>query len=253
MSVSILSESDLVKIREAARISAAALKYGGEQIKAGMTTKQLDKLIHAFIIHQGAKPNFLGYGGFPASACISINDEIIHGIPSKKRVIREGDIVTIDVGAEYEGFNGDNCATFPVGHISDEAKKLLEDTEASLYEGIKAAQPGNRIGDIGHAVEQYLIDTGRHYGIVRDYCGHGIGRDMHESPDIPNYGVSGHGPRLIPGMCICIEPMVNLKGDDVRVLKNGWTVVTASGSLSCHFEKQLEITENGPKIISVCD
>lgn len=248
MGISILSKTELANIREAARISKAALIFAGEQIKPGMSTKQLDKLIHDFIVHQGAVPNFLGYDGFPGSACISVNEEIIHGIPSKKRIIREGDIVSVDVGALYNGMNGDNCWTFPVGQVSEEAKKLLEVTEAALYEGIAMAKPGNRTGDIGHAVEVYCSERG--YGIVRDYCGHGIARDMHEAPDIPNWGKPGHGPRLNVGQCICIEPMINVKGDDVRVLDNGWTVVTASGSLSAHFEHQLEITAEGPVIIS---
>lgn len=248
MSISIKSKTDLQKLREAGRISAAALKYAGEQIKPGMTTKHLDKLIHEFIRGCGAVPNFLGYGGFPGSACISINDEVIHGIPSKKRIIREGDIVSVDVGALYDGFNGDNCATFGVGKISDEARKLLEVTQASLYEGISKAVVGNRIGDIGHAVEEYCASRG--YGIVREYCGHGIGRELHESPDIPNYGKPGHGPRLMAGMTICIEPMINQGGDAVRVLNNGWTVVTRDGSLSAHFEHQIAITAEGPVILT---
>lgn len=248
MSISIKSKTDLAKMREAGRISAAALKLAGESIKPGMTTKQLDKIIHDFIVGCGAVPNFLGYGGFPGSACISINDEVIHGIPDKHRVIREGDIVSVDVGAEYNGFNGDNCATFGVGRISQEAQELLEVTEASLYEGISKARVGNRLGDIGHAVEDYCASRG--YGIVREYCGHGIGRNLHESPDVPNYGKEGHGPRLIAGMTICIEPMINVKGDAVRVLKNGWTVVTKNGSLSAHFEHAVAITAEGPLILT---
>ena len=203
--VSVKSSTDLAKMREAGRISGRALKLAGESIKAGMTTKALDKIIHDYIVGCGAKPSFLGYGGFPGSACISINDEVIHGIPSHKRRIAEGDIVSVDVGACINGFHGDTCATFAVGKVSDEAKKLLEVTEASLYEGIKAAQVGARIGDVSHAVEEYCVSRG--YGVVRQYCGHGIGRELHESPEVPNYGKAGHGVRLVSGMTFCVEPM----------------------------------------------
>lgn len=212
--VSIKSSTDLAKMREAGLIAGRALKLAGESIKPGMTTKALDKIIHDYIIGCGAKPSFLNYGGFPASACISINNEVIHGIPVHKRRIAEGDIVSVDVGAYYNGFHGDTCATFPVGKVSDEAKALLEVTEQSLYEGIAAAQVGARLGDVSHAVEEYCASRG--YGIVRNYCGHGIGRELHESPEVPNYGKPGHGPRLVSGMTFCIEPMINAKGDDAK-------------------------------------
>ena len=246
--VSIKSSTDLAKMREAGLIAGRALKLAGESIKPGMTTKALDKIIHDYIIGCGAKPSFLNYGGFPASACISINNEVIHGIPVHKRRIAEGDIVSVDVGAYYNGFHGDTCATFPVGKVSDEAKALLEVTEQSLYEGIAAAQVGARLGDVSHAVEEYCASRG--YGIVRNYCGHGIGRELHESPEVPNYGKPGHGPRLVSGMTFCIEPMINAKGDDVRVLRDGWTVVTANGSLSAHFEPAIAITPDGPVILT---
>ena len=242
------SSRELELMKEACIISAQALQVAGEAVKPGVTTYEIDKIAYDFIKKCGATPNFLNYGGYPATACISINDEVIHGIPSKQRIIREGDIVSVDVGALYDGFNGDNCATFGVGKISDEAKKLLEVTQASLYEGISKAVVGNRIGDIGHAVEEYCASRG--YGIVREYCGHGIGRELHESPDIPNYGKPGHGPRLMAGMTICIEPMINQGGDAVRVLNNGWTVVTRDGSLSAHFEHQIAITAEGPVILT---
>ena len=242
--VSIKSSTDLAKMREAGQIAGRALKLAGESIKAGMTTKALDKIIHDFIVGCGAIPSFLNYGGFPGSACISINNEVIHGIPSHKKRIAEG----VDVGAFYNGFHGDTCATFAVGKISEEAKELLKVTEESLYEGIRAAQVGARLGDVGHAVEEYCSSRG--YGIVRNYCGHGIGRDLHESPEVPNYGKEGHGQRLVAGMTFCIEPMINQKGDGIKVLRDGWTVITESGSLSAHFEHAIAVTPSGPVILT---
>lgn len=246
--VSIKSSTDLAKMREAGQIAGRALKLAGESIKAGMTTKALDKIIHDFIVGCGAIPSFLNYGGFQGSACISINNEVIHGIPSHKKRIAEGDIVSVDVGAFYNGFHGDTCATFAVGKISEEAKELLKVTEESLYEGIRAAQVGARLGDVGHAVEEYCSSRG--YGIVRNYCGHGIGRDLHESPEVPNYGKEGHGQRLVAGMTFCIEPMINQKGDGIKVLRDGWTVITESGSLSAHFEHAIAVTPSGPVILT---
>ena len=246
--VSIKSSTDLAKMREAGQIAGRALKLAGESIKAGMTTKALDKIIHDFIVGCGAIPSFLNYGGCPGSACISINNEVIHGIPSHKKRIAEGDIVSVDVGAFYNGFHGDTCATFAVGKISEEAKELLKVTEESLYEGIRAAQVGARLGDVGHAVEEYCSSRG--YGIVRNYCGHGIGRDLHESPEVPNYGKEGHGQRLVAGMTFCIEPMINQKGDGIKVLRDGWTVITESGSLSAHFEHAIAVTPSGPVILT---
>lgn len=235
-------------MREAGLIAGRALKLAGESIKPGMTTKALDKIVHDYIVKCGAKPSFLNYGGFPASACISINNEVIHGIPSHRRRIAEGDIVSVDVGAYYNGFHGDTCATFPCGKISDDAKRLLEVTEQSLYEGIAAAKVGARLGDVSHAVEEYCASRG--FGIVRNYCGHGVGRDLHESPEVPNFGKAGHGPRLAAGMTIAIEPMINSKGDGVKVLRDGWTVITASGSLSAHFEHTVAITPDGPVLLT---
>ena len=246
--VSIKSSTDLAKMREAGQIAGRALKLAGESIKAGMTTKALDKIIHDFIVGCGAIPSFLNYGGFPGRACISINNEVIHGLPRHKKRIAEGDIVSVDVGAFYNGFHGDTCATFAVGKISEEAKELLKVTEESLYEGIRAAQVGARLGDVGHAVEEYCSSRG--YGIVRNYCGHGIGRDLHESPEVPNYGKEGHGQRLVAGMTFCIEPMINQKGDGIKVLRDGWTVITESGSLSAHFEHAIAVTPSGPVILT---
>lgn len=246
--ISIKSKTDLAVMREAGRIAGGALKLAGESIRAGMSTLELDKIVHDYIVKCGATPSFKGYGGFPGSACISINDEVIHGIPRASKRIHEGDIVSVDVGACYKGFHGDTCATFPCGKISDEAKALLEVTEASLYEGIAKAQAGARLGDVSHAVEEYCASRG--YGIVRNYCGHGIGRELHESPEVPNYGRAGHGPRLTAGMTFCVEPMINVRGDDVRVLKDGWTTVTVNGSLSAHFEHAIAITPDGPVILT---
>jgi methionyl aminopeptidase len=246
--VRIKSKTDLDKMRIAGKISGGALKIAGESIKSGMSTLALDKIIHDYIVKNGAKPSFLGYGGFPASACISINNEVIHGIPNAKRIIKEGDIVSVDVGAYIDGFHGDTCATFAVGDISDEAKALLKVTEESLYEGIKAAKVDARIGDVAHTVEEYCVSRG--YAVVKKYCGHGVGRELHESPEVPNYGRPGHGQRLVAGMTFAIEPMINVKGEDVTVLKDGWTVLTKSGSLSAHFEHTIAITPNGAVILT---
>ena len=246
--VTIKSVSDIEKMREAGKIAANALLVCGDKIRAGMTTKDIDKIIHDEITKYGAKPSFLGYGGFPGSACVSVNDEVIHGIPSDKLRIQEGDIVSVDVGAFYKGFHSDTCYTFAVGDITEDARALLTDTEASLYEGIKAAMGGARLGDIGSTVETYCRSRG--YGVVMDFCGHGIGRELHEDPEVPNHGRAGHGMRLVEGMTICIEPMINAKGDGVHILKNGWTVKTNSGSLSAHYEHEILITANGPVILT---
>lgn len=235
-------------MRRAGIIAGNALHFGGRSIKVGMTTYELDKIIHDYIVKNGAKPSFLGYGGFKGSACISINNEVIHGIPSKKRKICDGDIVSIDVGAYIDGFHGDTAYTFAVGNVSEEAKQLLKVTEESLYKGIEQAVAGNRIGDIGHAIEEYCTSYG--YGIVRKYIGHGVGRELHESPEVPNYGKAGHGPRLVNGMTIAIEPMINAVGDDVKVLPDGWTVLTKSGSISAHFEHSVAVTSDGPVLLT---
>ena len=241
------SVSEIEKMKLACKITAGSLVVAGEKIKAGMTTKELDKIIHDYIVSQGAIPSSLGYGGFPASACISVNDEVIHGIPGKRKIL-DGDIVSVDVGACINGYHGDSCKTFAVGKISKEAQDLLDATEASLYIGIEAAKPGARIGDISHAIEEYIVSKG--YAIVKQYVGHGVGRDFHEDPEVPNYGKPGHGPKLVPGMTIAIEPMVNIKGEGVRVKPDQWTVVTTSGSLSAHFEHTIAITSNGAMILT---
>ncbi len=243
----IKNEREIEAMKEACRISAGALKLAGEAVEPGVTTAEIDKLAYDYIKSQGAEPNFLGYGGFPGTACISINNEVIHGIPGHRK-IKNGDIVSIDLGAKIGGYNGDNAATFAAGDVSEEAKRLMEATEQSLYEGIKKAVAGNRIGDISHAVQQYVEARG--YSVVREYVGHGVGASLHEEPEVPNFGRPSHGPRLIPGMTLAIEPMVNLGEPEVRVLKDKWTVVTRDGSLSAHFEHSVLITSDGPVILT---
>ena len=239
---------ELAIMREAGRISAMALKVAGEAIEPGVSTWEIDRIARKYIESQGSVPSFLGYGGFPASACISVNNVVIHGIPSKRQIIKAGDIVSIDIGAIYEGFNGDNAYTFPCGDISPEAQRLLDATRESLYEGIKQAKAGNRLGDIGSAVQRYVEARG--YSVVRDFVGHGVGAKLHEDPSVPNYGTPGRGVRLLPGMTIAIEPMVNQGGHEVQVQKDGWTTVTRDGKLSAHFEHTVAITPDGPVILT---
>lgn len=246
--ISLKNEKELAAMRIAGRISAQALQVGGKAVAPGVSTAEIDKIIYDFIISQGAKPAFLGYAGFPASACISINNEVIHGIPSKERIIKEGDIVKIDTGAVKDGFYGDNAATFGAGRVSAEAKALMDATFDSLKQGVLAAKPGNRIGDIAAAVQAYA--EGKGFAVVRDYVGHGVGRNLHESPDVPNYGIAGHGLRLLPGMTLAIEPMINARGVGVKSMPDGWTVLTASGSLSAHFEYTVAITKDGAEILT---
>ena len=234
----------IAAMREAGRITGEALIVARDSIRPGMSTKELDTLIRQHIERRGAKPSFLGLYGFPGSACISINDEVIHGIPSKDRILEEGDIVKIDVGAFYKGYHGDSARTFPVGKISDEAARLIEATKQSFYRGMDAFREGNRIGDIGYAVDSHVQSFG--FSVVRRYVGHGIGRDVHESPDVPNYGTPGRGSRLCTGMVLAIEPMVNVGTFEVRQLADGWTVKTADGSLSAHYENTVALTEDGP-------
>ena len=226
---------------EAGRITGEALLVAREHVREGVSTKELDTLIRRHIEKCGAKPSFLGYCGFPGSACISVNDEVIHGIPSEKKILREGDIVKIDVGAFYKGYHGDSARTFPVGKVSDEAAKLIEVTKRSFDQAFEKAKAGNRIGDIGSAVDTYVRGYG--YSVVRQYIGHGIGHELHEDPEVPNFGTPGRGTRLCQGMTLAIEPMVNIGGHAVRSLSDGWTVVTADGSLSAHYENTILITD----------
>ena len=242
---------ELSLMKEACRISANALRLAGRAVEPGVSTLEIDTIVRKYIEGEGAKPNFLGYGGFPGSACISVNDTVIHGIPSKKIILREGDIVSIDTGAVLNGYNGDNAATFAVGKISEKAQALLTATEESLYEGIRYAVVGGRLGDIGSAVERYVTERG--YSVVRDFVGHGIGTNLHEDPNVPNYGTPHRGVRLAAGMTLAIEPMVNAGSYKVKTLQDGWTVKTADSSLSAHFEHTVAITANGPVILTQAD
>lgn len=242
---------ELAAMRAAGKISARALKLAGEAVEPGVSTFEIDRLVRRYIEGQGATPSFLGYGGFPASACISVNDVVIHGIPKKGQILKEGDIVSIDIGAYFEGFHGDNAWTFPCGDVSKEAQALMDATRESLFEGIRAAQPGNRIGDIASAVQQYVEARG--YSVVRDFVGHGVGAKLHEDPSVPNYGTPGRGVRLLPGMTIAIEPMINAGVHTVRTLSDGWSTVTTDGKLSAHFEHSIAITPDGPVILTLPD
>lgn len=243
------TKRELALMREACRISAGALKVAGEAVEPGITTYEIDQIAYNYIKKCGAEPNFLNLYGFPATACISINNEVIHGIPSKKRVLKQGDIVSIDLGAKIDGFNGDNAATFAVGDISPEAKRLCDTTRESLYEGIRAAVAGGRIGDIGAAVSRYCEERG--FSVVRQFVGHGVGAALHEDPSVPNFGTPGRGPRLLPGMTIAIEPMINQGTEKVKTMADNWTVTTLDGKLSAHFEHTVAITADGPQILTV--
>ncbi len=240
---------ELKLMKEACSIAAGALQTIGNAVEAGVTTGELDALAEKYIRGRGGEPNFKNYHGFPATACISINNEVIHGIPSKSRRICAGDIVSVDLGAKFQGYHGDNAATFACGDVSDEAKRLISVTREALYEGINAARAGSRIGDIGNAVQRTVEAAG--FSVVRQYVGHGIGTQLHEAPEVPNFGAAGRGIRLLPGMTLAIEPMVNAGTFDVKVLPDGWTVVTRDGSLSAHFEHTVVITPDGPKIMTL--
>ena len=238
------TKEQMEKMKIAGRITGEAILVAAEMIREGVTTKQIDEKIRHHIEKNGAKPSFLGYGGFPGSACISINDEIIHGIPSAERVLHEGDIVKIDVGAFIGGFHGDSANTFPVGKISAEAQHLIDVTKESFYRGVAAIDiEHGRIGDIGHAIDSYVVENGM--TTVKKYVGHGVGHDLHEDPNVPNYGTAGRGPRLCRGMTIAIEPMVNLGGPEVLERPDHWTVVTKDGSLSAHYEHSCALTPDG--------
>ena len=242
---------ELKAMRDAGRISSRALKLAGEAVEPGVSTLEIDRIVRKYIEEQGATPSFLNYGGFPASACISVNDVVIHGIPRKNQILKQGDIVSIDVGAVYEGFHGDNAWTFPCGEVSKEAQALMDVTRESLFKGINAARPGNRLGDIGSAVQRYVEARG--YSVVRDFVGHGVGAELHEDPSVPNYGTPGRGVRLLPGMTIAIEPMVNQGVHTVETLSDNWSVVTSDGKLSAHFEHTIAITPDGPVILTLPD
>ena len=249
--IPIKTNEQLERMRVACRITALARKAAYDAVAPGVTTDDIDRIVRKTIEEAGAKPSFLGYGGFPASACVSINDEVIHGIPSKKRVVRSGDIVKIDVGAYIGGFHGDCACTVPCGEVSEEAKRLIEVTRQSFYGGIKFAREGCRVSDISAAVQAYAQANG--FSVVRSFVGHGVGRQLHESPEVPNFGRPGHGVRLQRGMTLAVEPMVNAGVYDVRVLSDGWTVKTKDGKLSAHYENTIAITDGEPEILTAID
>ena len=240
-------------MRTAGKITGEALLVAKEMIHEGVTTKEIDDKIRKYIEKCGAKPTFLGYGGFPGSACISINEEVIHGIPSNSKVLKNGDIVKIDVGAQYKGFTGDSAATFAVGEISDEARKLIKITEECFFKGIEAIEKAEnpRVGDLGFAIASHARSNG--FSVVEQYTGHGVGAELHEDPNVPNYGTAGRGVRIYPGMTLAIEPMINEGTEKVKVLKDGWTVVTADGKLSAHYEHSIAVTNNGIILLTKVD
>ncbi len=246
--ISIKTERELEVMRRAGRITARARALAGSMVRPGVTTGEIDKAVHDYIVSQGATPSFLHYAGYPASACISVNDVVIHGIPGK-RVLREGDIVSVDVGAFWHGFHGDCAATFACGSVSPAAERLIGVTRQSFFEGVKFARVGNRISDISHAVQTYVEANG--FSVVRKFVGHGIGEQMHEAPEVPNFGPPGRGPRLVRGMTIAVEPMVPEGTYDVRILKDKWTTVTADGKLAAHYENSIIITDGEPEILTV--
>lgn len=248
--ISIKNEHELEAMREACKITAAARALAGEMVRPGVSTKAIDQAVHDYIVSQGAKPSFLNYSGYPASVCISVNSTVIHGIPGHY-ILKDGDIVSVDVGAYYKGFHGDCAATYACGSISTEAQKLIDVTRQSFFEGIRFAKKGMRVQDISHAVQTYVESNG--FAVVRSFVGHGVGRNLHEEPEVPNFGNPGRGPRLLPGMTIAVEPMVNMGTYEVRVLKDGWTTVTADGKLSAHYENTVLITDGEPEILTVTE
>ncbi len=252
--ITIKSTGEIESMRQACRIAAGARSMGRQAVRDGMTTKQINKAVHEYIVKSGAVPSCLGYEGFPAAACVSVNDEVIHGIPGK-RIVRNGDIVCIDLCATYKGFVGDCAGTYPVGEVSEEAKKLIEVTRQAFFEGLKFARPGYRVFDIGGAVQDYVESHG--FSVLRDYVGHGIGRGMHEAPEVPNYRPERHtfhaNPRLVKGMTICIEPMVTAGDWHVEVKRDGWTVVTRDHSLGAHYENTILITDGEPEILTMAE
>jgi len=252
MMITIKSPREIDLMRQAGKITAAARSLGRSMIRPGVTTEEIDKAIHQFIRSQGATPTFLNYGGFPKSVCLSVNNEVIHGIPGG-RVIREGDIVSLDVGATYKGFVGDCAGTYPAGEVSEEAKRLMEVTRQSFFEGIKFAKVGNRVSDISRGVQQYTEANG--FSLVRDYVGHGVGRKLHEAPEVPNFVSENRrpSPRLMSGMTLAVEPMVNEGTWEVKVLKDGWTVKTVDGALAAHYENTILITDGEPEILTICE
>ena len=248
--ITLKSGHEIEMMRRAGKITAAARALAREMVKPGVTTQQIDEAVYQFITSQGATPSFLNYSGYPASACISVNDEVIHGIPGK-RVLREGDIVSVDVGAYIGGYHGDCAGTYPCGEVSDEAMRLIRVTQQSFFEGLQYAREGHRVSDIGAAVQAYVEANG--FSVVREFVGHGIGRHLHESPEVPNYGKPGHGPRLLRGMTLAVEPMVNAGGAAIRQLSDGWTVKTVDGKYAAHYENTVLITAGEPEILTLAE
>ena len=248
--ISLKSPREIDCMRRAGRLTAQARALAGSMVRPGVTTHEIDTAVRRFIESHGAKPSFLGYGGFSGSACISVNEQVIHGIPGPRK-LKEGDIVSIDVGAYLDGFHGDCAATFPCGEVSEEAMRLIRVTQQSFWEGIKFARPGQRVYDISHAVQQYVEGNG--CSVVRDFVGHGVGAKLHEAPEVPNFGPAGHGARLQPGMTIAVEPLVCAGDWRVKVLKDGWTTVSADGSLTAHYENTILITDGEPEVLTVAE
>ena len=248
--ISLKSQREIEAMRRAGRLTAQARALAGSMVRPGVTTHEIDRAVRRFIESHGAKPSFLGYGGFPGSACISVNEVVIHGIPNQRK-LKEGDIVSIDVGAFIGGFHGDCAATYPCGQVSDEASRLIQVTQQSFWEGIKQARQGCRVSDIGHAVQVYVEANG--FSVVRDFVGHGVGARLHEAPEVRNFGPAGHGPRLQPGMTIAVEPMVCAGGWQVKNLEGNWTTVTQDGSLAAPYENTILITEDGPEVLTVTE
>ena len=249
--ISIKSPHEIQLMRRAGRVTAQARALAGSMVRPGVSTLEIDHAVRKFIESQGGTPSFLNYAGYPGSACISVNDVVIHGIPSRHTVLREGDIVSVDVGACIDGFHGDCAATYACGQISDEARRLIEVTQQSFWEGIQFARVGYRVSDISHAVQAYVEPFG--YSLVRDYVGHGVGAKLHEPPEVPNFGPAGHGPRLMAGMTLAVEPMVNQGTWEIQVMKDGWTVKTADGKLAAHYENSILITDGAPEVLTVTE
>ena len=245
------SPHEIECIRKASKLTADTLSLLVEKAKPGITTLELDTIAEEYIRSHGGEPSCKGYYGYPATICASINDEVVHGIPNAHRKLKNGDVISIDLVSSVNGYHGDSCVTIPIGKVKPQVMKLLKVTEESLFKGIEQAVVGNRVGDISHAVQTYCEKFG--FGVVRDFVGHGLGREMHEDPQIPNYGPAGHGPLLKPGMVLCIEPMITMGTYEVHVLDDDWTAVTRDGKPAAHFEHTVVVTENGPEILTMRD
>lgn len=245
--ITIKSEREIALLKQAGNIVYKTHQYLKPFIKEGITTKELDQLAEDFIRKNEATPSFKGYNGFPGSICTSINEEVVHGIPDSRK-LKNGDIISIDIGACYKGYHGDSAWTYTVGNVDEEKKYLMKHTEEALYQGLSAIKPGNRIGDIGHKVEMYAHE--HKLGVVLELCGHGVGTNLHESPDVPNYGVEGTGPKLKEGMVIAVEPMLNIGSPDIYMLENDWTIVTEDSRPSAHYEHTVVVTKDGYQILT---